>query len=90
MAGALLENMKTLWAQAEVKQRYQMLSSMLDAVLLDPNSKSLVGLVPKAAFREVMLYVEPNGGVVLIHEEDPDKPNQPTPGWHEANGISCS
>ena len=70
MAGALLENVKTLGVQAEVKQRNQMLSSMLDAVLLDPNSKSVVGLVPKAAFREVMLNVEPNGGVVIFDPED--------------------
>ncbi len=79
--------MKTLWAQAEMKQRNQMLSYMLNAVLLDPNSKSLVGLVPKAAFREAILNVEPNGGVVLIHEEDSNKPNQPTPCGHEADGI---
>jgi len=73
VAGALMENTKTLWAQADVKQRNQMLSSMLEAVLLDPNSKSVVGLVPKPAFREVMLNVEPNGGILVFDPEDMGK-----------------
>ena len=46
-----------------------MLSSMLEAVLLDPNSKSVVGLVPKPAFREVILNVEPGGGIVIFDPE---------------------
>ena len=73
VAGALQENMKILWVQAEVKQRNEKLSSMLDAVLLDPNSKSVVGLVPKVASREVMLNVEPNGGVLIFDPEDLEK-----------------
>jgi len=61
-----MENMPALWAQADVRQRNQMLSSMLEGVLLDPASRSVVGLLPKPAFREIILNVESGIGVEIF------------------------
>ena len=66
IAGSLMENMPALWAQADIRQRNRMLSSMLEAVLLDPASRSVVGLLPKPAFREIILNVQPGNGVVIF------------------------
>ena len=66
VAGAMLENMHSLGAEADVRQRHQMLASMLDAVLLDPQSRSVVGLVPRPAFRQVFLNVNPRDGVIIF------------------------
>lgn len=73
IAGSLMENMPALWAQADVRQRNQMLSSMLEGVLLDPASRSVVGLLPKPAFREIILNLEPGNGVEIF---DPSENRQ--------------
>ena len=66
---------------------------MLDGVYIDAkDDKRVVAIKPKPAFRPVFQVATTKSGsdVVLIHEENPDKPNQPPPCGHEADGISCS
>ena len=60
-----MENMATIWNQADIIQRNRMLSSMMEAVLLYPASRTVVGLLPKPAFRDIILDVEPSAGVVI-------------------------
>ena len=84
VAGSLMENMPALRAQADVRQRNQMLSSMLEGVLLDPASRSVVGLLPKPAFREISLNVEPGNGVEIF---DPAENRQKKPKAHQFLGI---
>ncbi len=57
-----------------------------------PGTKRVVAVKPKPAFRPVFQVTTTKSGadVVLIHEEDPDKSNQPPRGGHEADGLSCS
>ena len=73
IAGSMMKNMGALWMQADIKRHKEMLSPMPDAVLLDPNRKSMVGRLPKPAFREIVLNVEPSNGVTIF---DPDKTSQ--------------
>ena len=66
---------------------------MIDGVNIDAkDEKRVVAIKPKPAFRPVFQVATTRAGsdVVLIHEEDLDKPNQPPRGGHEADGISCS
>ena len=66
---------------------------MLDGVHIDAkDERTVVAIKPKPAFRPVSQVATTKAGsdVALIHDEDPDKPNQPAPGGHEADGISCS
>ena len=39
---------------------------MLEAVLVDPDDRTVVGLLPKPAFRDIILDVEPSDGVVIF------------------------
>ena len=52
---------------------------MLDAVVLDPDNRAVVGLVPRSAFREIFLSVEPSDGVCIfdpaeLSQEEPEAP----------------
>lgn len=68
-AAELLENSGKLWEAATVKQRNKMLTAMLEAVLIDPVAKKVVGIVPRPAFRDLFLCLEENG-TVKIYEPD--------------------
>ena len=61
VAGSLVENMRLLWDRAEIKQRNQILSSMLEAVLLDPEGRSVI---PEAAIRPA--WRTPWGGSTAV------------------------
>ena len=88
-----MENLPELWAKANLGERHKLLMTMLDGVYIDAkDEKRVVAIKPKPAFRPVFQVATTKAGsdVVLIHDQDPDKPNQPPPGGHEADGISCS
>ena len=92
-AGKLIERLPELWEEATPQERRKLLLTMLDGVYIDArDEKRVVAIKPKPAFRPVFQVATTKAGsdVVLIHEEDPDKPNQPPRGGHEADGISCS
>ncbi len=51
-AGKLLESLPTLWDQANLAERRQLLLTMLDAVYVDTlEEKAIVAIRPKPAFR---------------------------------------
>ena len=82
-----------LGTEATLQERRKLLLMTLDGVYIDAREeKHVVAIKPKAAFRPVFRVATTKAGsdVVLIHEEDPDKPNQPRPHGHEADGSSCS
>ena len=92
-AGQLIEALPELWQEATLQERRKLLLTMLDGVYIDAkDEKRVVAIKPKPAFRPVFQVATTTAGsdVVLIREEDPDKPNQPPRGGHEADGISCS
>ena len=92
-AGRLIEKLRELGGEATLQERRKLLLTMLDGVYIDAkDEKSVVAIKPKPAFRPVFKVATTKAGsdVVLIHEEDPDKPNQPPPGGHKADGLSCS
>ena len=76
VAGTLLEDLRRLWQQADVEQRNRMLTSMLEAVYLDSESKAVVGLRPKPEFRDLFLCLETDGAVTIHEPEDPDRGSQ--------------
>ena len=90
--GKLIEKLPELWGEATLQERRKLLLTMLDGVYIDAkDEKKVVAIKPKPAFRPVFQVATTKAGsdVVLIHEENPDKPSQPPPGGHEANGNSC-
>ncbi len=92
-AGKLIERLPKLWKSADLADRRRVLMSMLEAVYVEcKEEKRVVGIKPKPAFRPVFQVAATRAGsdVVLIREEDPDKPNQPPPHGHQAEGIPCS
>lgn len=70
VAGTMLGDLRSVWAGATVKQRNRLLSSTVDAVLLDPESRSVVGLVPRPAFRAVFLSMERKNGSASLTPRD--------------------
>jgi site-specific DNA recombinase len=92
-AGQLIEKLPELWQEATLLERRTLLLTMLDGVYIDAkDEKRVVAIKPKPAFRPVFQVATTKAGsdVVLFQEECPEKPNQPPPGGHEADGISCS
>ncbi len=61
IAGELLENMEEVWIASDAGQRNRLLTSMLNAVFIDQGKRSIVGLLPRPAFREPLLCLEENG-----------------------------
>ena len=76
VAGTLLEDLGRLWQQADVEQRNRMLTSMLEAVFLDSESKAVVGLRPKPEFRDLFLCLETDGTVTIHEPENPGGESQ--------------
>ncbi|MCH7653288.1 MAG: hypothetical protein IIB14_06380 [Chloroflexi bacterium] len=92
-AGKLIERLPELWEEANLHERRKLLLTMLDGVYIDAKyEKRVVAIKPKPAFGPVFLVTATKAGsdVVLIHEEDPDKPNQRRTHGHEADGVPCS
>ena len=77
-AGKLLEDLPTLWEEASLSERRQLLIAMLQAVYVDTvEEKSIVAIRPKPAFRppfEIATTRE-GSGVILINEP-PQAQNQ--------------
>ena len=72
-AGKLLENLPSLWDQANLTERRKLLLTMLDAVYVDTvEEKSIVAIRPKAAFTPLFEVATTREGsdVVLITEKD--------------------
>ena len=60
-AGRLLADMPRLWAGATLKERHQLLTTILDAVYIDmKDGKSIVSVKAKPAFRAVLGMATPN------------------------------
>ena len=66
-AGALLDQVQDLWAEATLGERHELLSGMIDAVFIDLRSRQVVGLRPKAPFLQVFSSLE---GELLIPVEE--------------------
>ena len=50
-------------------QRNKMLTAMLEAVLIDPAAKKVVGIVPRPAFRDLFLCLEENGAAKICEPD---------------------
>ncbi len=91
-AGKSIEKLPELLKEGTLQERRKLLLTMLDGVYIDTrDDKRVVAIKPKPAFRPVfqVAATKARSDVVLIHEEDPDKPNQPRPHGHEVDGIPC-
>ena len=63
-AGRLLTETPRLWAGATLKERHQLLATILDAVYVDmKDKKSVVSVKAKPAFQAVLGLVTPNSYV---------------------------
>ena len=72
-AGKLLEDLPTLWEQANLGERMKLLLTMLDAVYVDTvEEKSIVAIRPKPAFMPLFEVATTREGsdVLLLHEKD--------------------
>ena len=82
-AGALICDLPGLWDGANLEERRRLLLTMLDAVYVDSQeSRSIVAIRPKAAFRPIfqVATTKADSGVVLINEPpDCDPEAQPEP-----------
>jgi len=74
-AGKLLDNLPTLWEEANITERRRILMAMLDAVYVDTvEEKAVVAFRPKPAFIPLFLVAttREGSGVVLITDTPPD------------------
>ncbi len=74
-AGKLLENLPQLWGKANLSERRKLLLAMMDEVYIDAvETKSIVAITPKPAFRALFSIVttRETSGVTLV-TEPPDK-----------------
>ena len=74
-AGKLLEDLPTLWGEANLTERRKLLPSMLDAVYVDTvEEKAVVAIRPKPALRPLfeIATTREGSGVVLINETPPE------------------
>lgn len=69
-AGALLEQVQDLWAEATLGERHELLAGMIDAVYIDLRSRLVVGVLPKPSFRQAFSTLE---GDLLIPAEEADR-----------------
>jgi len=93
-AGKLLENLPTLWAEADLSERRRILMTMLEAVYVDPvEERSIVGFRPKPAFQALfqMAATKEGSGVALINQGAcPDNESVPTQGRYCGETAMCS
>jgi len=79
-AGKLLEQLPTLWEEADLSERRKLLTAMLDAVYVDPvEERAIVALKPKPAFRALfqIATTREGSGVILYKENPPDQFSSP-------------
>ena len=79
-AGKLLENLPTLWGQAELGERWRILQTMLDAVYVETvQDNRIVAIKPKPAFQALfqVATTKEGTGVVLYNEKPPEAVNSP-------------
>ncbi len=79
-AGRLLEELPTLWEEADLGERRKLLTAMLDAVYVDPvEERAIVALKPKPAFRVLfqIATTRENSGVILYKENPPEQCSSP-------------
>ncbi len=75
-AGKLLEDLPSLWQEANLSERHKLLHAMLDAVYVDTvEEKYVVALKPKPAFQALFQIATTweGSGVVLYNENPPDQ-----------------
>ena len=98
-AGKLLENLPSLWDQANLSERRKLLLSMLDGVYVDTiEEKTIVAIRPKPAFMPLFEVATTKEGsaVVLISEKelppgDESSPEATTPfSWWRRGRVECS
>ena len=78
-AGNLLENLPTLWEEANLTEQRNLLLSMLDAVYVDTvEEKAVVAIRPKPAFRPLFeIATTREGSDVILINEPPQTDNEP-------------
>ena len=78
-AGKLLENLPTLWREANLPERRKVLMSMLEAVYVDTvEEKAIVGICPKPAFMPLFeIATTREGSDVFLINEPPQADNEP-------------
>ena len=69
-AGALLDQVQDLWAEATLGERHELLSGMIDAVYIDLPSRQVIGILPKTPFLQAFTALEADG-LVPVDEADP-------------------
>jgi hypothetical protein len=75
-AGKLLEQLPALWEEADLSERRQLLTAMLEAVYVDTvEDRAIVALKPKPAFRALfqIATTREGSGVILYKENPPDQ-----------------
>ncbi|MCH8090630.1 MAG: hypothetical protein IH955_11570 [Chloroflexi bacterium] len=71
----MLENLPTLWEEANLGERRQILLTMLDAVYVDAKKeKAIIAIRPKPAFKALfeIATTRKGSGIVLITTKPPD------------------
>ena len=78
-AGKLLEDLPTLWEEANLTERRMLLLAMLDAVYVDTvQEKSIVAIRPKPAFQPLFkIATTREGSDVVLINEPPEASNEP-------------
>ena len=78
-AGKLLENLPTLWEEANLPERRKLLMSMLEAVYVDTvEEKAIVAIRPKPAFMPLFeIATTREGSDVVLINEPPQASNEP-------------
>ena len=95
-AGKLLENLPTLWEEANLSERRNILLSILDAVYVDTvEEKAIVALRPKPAFRPLFeIAITRKGSDVVLINEPPPASNEPEAAdscfWWRRGRVGCS
>ena len=72
-AGYLLEQLPTLWEEADLSERRRLLTAMLEAVYVDTvEERAIVDLKSKSAFRALFqIATTREGSGVVLHKENP-------------------
>ena len=72
-AGYLLEQLPTLWEEADLSERRRLLTAMLEAVYVDTvEERAIVALKSKSAFRALFqIATTREGSGVVLHKENP-------------------
>ncbi len=96
-AGKLLQQLPTIWEEADLSERRKLLTAMLEAVYVDTvEERTIVALRPKPAFRALfqIATTREGSGVILYKENPPDQfpsPENDSPcSWWRRGRGGCS